>query len=127
MSNVAVVLMTLAYLASMAAMTGYALRLSRKNLKLTRDRNEWRDGYRAMARRATRTETLLEMADARADEMAGERDALIVELGGVREALINAIGDRDLAKDISRGLLEERDALMKEAEAKRDRAQERAN
>jgi uncharacterized coiled-coil DUF342 family protein len=114
MNTALIITMAVGYLASMAAMTGYALKVSRMLTAATRSRNDWRDHARVMARRATRAEMLLAMADSRADMLADERDELVAEIGVVRKQLFETIEQRNAVREVADSLAEERDDIMDE-------------
>ena len=134
MTTLTILLQTASFLLAMGVMTGHALRLSRRNLHLTRRLNgalteltaqrhavnEWREQSRMLRRRAERSERVLETVEAQLEEVSRDRDAVVVELGGVRADLANAIEARDTAREIGLGLLEERDNYAAELDLLRD-------
>jgi hypothetical protein len=79
-----IVIQTLAFLSAMGVATGYALRLSRRNMRLTLERNEWRDHSRMLAKRATRAEATLEQLSCRLEDVTDERNEAWADLSKTR-------------------------------------------
>jgi septal ring factor EnvC (AmiA/AmiB activator) len=135
-----IVIQTTFFLAALALMTGYALRLSRRTVQLTRRLNstltdltaqrhavnEWREQARMLRRRSERSERVLESVEAQLEDVTDERNGVIAELGQARADLIRAIEDRNCATDIATGVTEENAAYKSELRALREKVGMRA-
>jgi hypothetical protein len=84
MNTTLIIIQTVAFLAAMGVVTGHALRLSRRNMRLTLERNEWRDHARMLAKRATRAEATLEQLSCRLEDVTDERNEAWADLSKTR-------------------------------------------